>query len=85
MQILFPSSSYFGLSALKHPLCGCYAPWTIERSLCNHDEILLETPIEATDEVALILKETMQDAETSFLKTAPVAAEMVVVGTWSEN
>ena len=29
---------------------------------CIHDEILLEVTIEATDEVALILKETMQEA-----------------------
>ena len=28
----------------------------------SNDEILLEAPIEATDEVALILKETMKEA-----------------------
>jgi len=39
-----------------------------ERGLCIHDEILLEAPIEATDEVALILKETMEEAGKSFLK-----------------
>ena len=31
-------------------------------SLCVHNEILLEAPIEATDEVALILKDTMEEA-----------------------
>jgi DNA polymerase I-like protein with 3'-5' exonuclease and polymerase domains len=34
-----------------------------EESLGVHDEILLEVPIEATDEVALILKETMEESE----------------------
>ena len=34
----------------------------MERSLFARDEILLETPIEATDEVALILKEPMEEA-----------------------
>ena len=44
----------------------CYAPWITERSLCVHDEILLEVPIEAEDEVALILKETMEELEGLF-------------------
>jgi hypothetical protein len=40
----------------------------MERRLCIHDEILLETPFEATNEVALTLKETMEDAEGLCLK-----------------
>jgi hypothetical protein len=45
--------------------------------LCNgeeslvHDKNLLEAPIEATDEVAPILKETMEGAGKTFLKTVP--------------
>ncbi|HYA93101.1 MAG TPA: hypothetical protein VEK32_16560 [Thermodesulfobacteriota bacterium] len=42
----------------------------MERSLCVHDEIPPEAPIEAKDEVALILKETMEDAGRVSLKTA---------------
>jgi len=52
---------------------------------CVHDEILLETPIEVTDEVALILKETMEEAGTSFLKVVPIEAEVVIVGSWAEK
>jgi DNA polymerase I-like protein with 3'-5' exonuclease and polymerase domains len=44
-------------------------PWAIERSLYVHDEILLETPIEATDEVALALKDTIEEAGRTLLKT----------------
>ena len=33
---------------------------------CVHDEILLEVPIEAADEMALILKETMEKAGGAF-------------------
>jgi hypothetical protein len=45
--------------------------------LCNHDEILLKAPIEAADEVALILKDTMEEAGGALLKIAPVEAEVV--------
>jgi DNA polymerase I-like protein with 3'-5' exonuclease and polymerase domains len=38
----------------------------MERDLCTHDEILLEVPIEATDEVALTLKRTMEMPEGVF-------------------
>lgn len=50
-----------------------------------HDEILLEAPIEATDEVALILKETMEEAGKALLKIVPVEAEVVVAGSWAEK
>ena len=52
---------------------------------CIHDEILLEAPIEAADEVALILKETMEEAGRSFLKVIPVEAEVVVADSWAEK
>jgi len=57
----------------------------MKRSLCIHDEILVEAPIEATDEVALILKETTEEAEGSFLKIVPVETDVVVVGGWAEK
>ena len=47
----------------------------------RHDEILSEARIEATDEVALILKKAMEEAGPSFLKTVPVEAEVVIVGS----
>jgi DNA polymerase I-like protein with 3'-5' exonuclease and polymerase domains len=47
-------------------------------SLCVHDEILLETPIESPDEVAPILKRIMEEARRSFLKIVPVEAEVVL-------
>jgi hypothetical protein len=47
-------------------------------SLCVHEEFLLEAPIEVVSEVALILKETMEDAGRSFLKIVSVEAEVVV-------
>jgi DNA polymerase I-like protein with 3'-5' exonuclease and polymerase domains len=52
---------------------------------CIHDEILLEAPIEATDEVALILKETMEEAGRFLLKTVPVEAQVVIVDSWAEE
>ena len=57
----------------------------MERSLRLHDEILLEAPIEATDKVALILKETMEEAGRSFLKIASVEDDVVIVGSWAEK
>jgi DNA polymerase I-like protein with 3'-5' exonuclease and polymerase domains len=50
----------------------------MERSLCVRDEILLKAPIEAVDEVALILKDTMEEAGKVLLKIVPVEAEVVV-------
>lgn len=57
----------------------------MERSLSVHDEILLEVPIEATDEVAHILKITMEKAGRALLKIVPVEAEMVIVDSWAEK
>ena len=41
--------------------------------------------IEATDEVVLILNETMDEARSVFLKTVPVEAEVVIANSWSEK
>jgi DNA polymerase I-like protein with 3'-5' exonuclease and polymerase domains len=40
-----------------------------------HGEILPETPIEAMDEVALTLKDAMEEAGRTLLKTVPVEAK----------
>ena len=52
---------------------------------CVHDEILQEVPIEPKDEVALILKDTMEAAGSVFLKTVPVEAEVVIADSWAEK
>jgi len=53
----------------------------MERSLCIHDEILLE----ATDEVALILQERMDGTGKALLMTVSLEVEVVVVGSWAEK
>ena len=57
----------------------------MERSLIIHEKILLEAPDETTDEVALTLMQTMEEAGSIFLKTVAVEAEVVVVGSWAEK
>ena len=52
---------------------------------CVHDEILLEAPVEAADEMILILKEIMEEAGSVFLKVAPVKAEVVIANSWAEK
>jgi hypothetical protein len=37
------------------------------------------------DEVGLTLKESMEEAGRTLLKTIPVEAEVVVVGSWAEK
>jgi len=51
----------------------------------DEPEILLAVLIEATDGVVLILKETMEGAGKTFLKTVPVEADVVAVGSWAEK
>jgi DNA polymerase I-like protein with 3'-5' exonuclease and polymerase domains len=48
-------------------------------------EILLEVPNEATDGVAPILKEKMEEAGRTLLKIVPVEAEVMVVGSRAEK
>jgi len=57
----------------------------MERYLCIHDEILLEAPIEAADEVALMLKETMKEAGRALLKIVPAEVDVVTVDSWAEK
>ena len=57
----------------------------MERDICIHDEILLEFPIEATDEVAIILKETMEEVGRTLLKIVPIKADVGVVASWAER
>jgi DNA polymerase I-like protein with 3'-5' exonuclease and polymerase domains len=57
----------------------------VEGSLSFHDEILLEVLIEATDEVVPILKERMEQAGRTLLKTIPVEAEVVIVDSRAEK
>jgi len=45
----------------------------------------IEASIKATDEVALILKETMEEAGMSLLKIVPAGAAVVIVSTWAEK
>ena len=57
----------------------------VEGSLSFHDEILLEVLIEATDEVVPILKERMEQAGRTLLKTIPVEAEVFIVDSRTEK
>ncbi len=50
-----------------------------------HDQILVKSPIEGTDEMALILKETMEEAGRALLKIVPVEAKVVIVDSWAEK
>jgi DNA polymerase I-like protein with 3'-5' exonuclease and polymerase domains len=70
---------------MRSRLPGSVEDPEMERSLCIHDKILLEAPIEATNEVALILKETMVGTGKTLLKTVPVEAQVVIVDSWSQR
>jgi DNA polymerase I-like protein with 3'-5' exonuclease and polymerase domains len=50
-----------------------------------HDDILPEAPIEPTDEVALALEKTMEEAGRTLLKIVPVEAEVVIADSWAEK
>jgi len=50
-----------------------------------HDEILIEAPIEEIDAASQILKESMIDAGTAYLKNVPVVAEVSVADNWYEK
>jgi len=49
------------------------------------DVILLEAHAEMANKVALILKDTMEEAGGALLKTIPVEAEVVTVDSWAEK
>jgi DNA polymerase I-like protein with 3'-5' exonuclease and polymerase domains len=38
-----------------------------------------------TDEIALILKETMEEARRAFLKIVPIEAEVIISSSWAEK
>jgi DNA polymerase-1 len=48
-----------------------------------HDEIILETPDEKSDEMAALLKSTMEEAGNSILKYVPCKAEVEISSNWA--
>jgi DNA polymerase I len=50
-----------------------------------HDEIVLETGWEQAEEVARILKETMENAGAEYLRLVPLLAEVQVAESWAEK
>ena len=52
---------------------------------CVHDEIILEAPEDKAEQVAQILKNTMEKAGQDILKSVPVIAETTIANSWSEK
>lgn len=52
---------------------------------CIHDEIIIEAPIEEIDTAAQMLKQSMVDAGTAYLKDVPVVVEVSVADNWYEK
>jgi DNA polymerase-1 len=52
---------------------------------CVHDEILLECPEYRGEEVATILKESMEEAGAKLLPRVPVEAKVVLGKSWGEK
>jgi len=50
-----------------------------------HDEILLESPDENADEMAVLLKSTMEEAGNSILKYVPCQADVNVSENWAKS
>lgn len=50
-----------------------------------HDEIVLECPDESSDQIAKLLKETMEKAGERYLKDVPVIAEALIADSWAEK
>jgi DNA polymerase I len=50
-----------------------------------HDEILLEAPENAAEQVAQILQQVMEQAGQRYLRKVPVKAEVAVVSSWAEK
>jgi DNA polymerase I-like protein with 3'-5' exonuclease and polymerase domains len=57
----------------------------MKRNPFLHDKILLQPPIETTDEIVHILKKTMEEAGKALLKIVPVEAGVVVVESWGRE
>jgi len=49
---------------------------------CVHDELVVEAPAEAAEEVATVLHDTMREAAEAFLRTTPVEVEVKVADAW---
>jgi DNA polymerase I-like protein with 3'-5' exonuclease and polymerase domains len=52
---------------------------------CIHDEIIIEAPIEEIDAASQILKESMVDAGSAYLKDVSVVVEVSVADNWYEK
>ena len=52
---------------------------------CIHDEIIIEAPVEEIDTAAQILKQSMIDAGTAYLKDVPVVVEVSIACNWYEK
>ncbi len=50
-----------------------------------HDEIILESPRESADKVAVILSDTMVEAGREFLRKVPVIAEASIGDSWADK
>ena len=50
-----------------------------------HDEIVLECDADNADETAKLLKSTMEDAGTKYVKSLPIVAEACVADSWAEK
>jgi DNA polymerase-1 len=50
-----------------------------------HDEIVLECDAETAEETALVLKKTMEEAGSRYMKDVPVVAESSIADSWAEK
>ncbi|SES87702.1 DNA polymerase-1 [Methanococcoides vulcani] len=50
-----------------------------------HDEIILDVPVEQAEQVANILKDTMEEAGAKYLTSLPVVADTKIASNWSEK
>lgn len=50
-----------------------------------HDEIVLECSEDKAEEIAILLKETMEEAGAEYMKDVPIIAEANVADSWAEK
>jgi DNA polymerase-1 len=50
-----------------------------------HDEIIVEAPVDKAQEVAQILKGTMESAGRYYLKKVPVEIDVSLADSWAEK
>jgi DNA polymerase-1 len=53
--------------------------------LSVHDEVLVETPVDAAEQVKSVVEAAMKDGMQEFVKSVPIAVEVTVRRTWSEE